>query len=116
GSIHPFRMQKSVNHGKPQNYEVVDSLPSSAPNLSDYAGSYYSDEVDATYIFVVRDGKLWLSRDQADGIPFDPTFVDNFWNDKFGYIEFIRDREKKITELSLTAGWIRRLRFIKRHI
>ena len=110
-SEHPKRMLKVSRSRKPEVYEAVDAVAPSWSELNEYAGKYESDEVGATYIFFVQDGKLMLERRKARNIPFTPTFADNFWNDEFGYIRFTRNRQNKVNGLLLTGGWIRRMHF-----
>ncbi len=109
----PTQMIKIVGGGKPQIYKAVDRVTPSLRQLSEYAGTYYSDELESTYEFAIQDGILILRRKKAKAIQLFPTFADNFWNDNFGYIRFTRDDHHRINGFLLTSGWIRRLRFEK---
>lgn len=109
----PTQMIKIANGGKPQTYKVVDRVTPSLRQLNEYAGTFYSDELESTYKFAVKDGMLILMRKEAKAIQLSPTFADNFWNDNFGYVRFTRDNHRQVNGFLLTSGWIRRLRFAK---
>ena len=82
--------------------------------LKEYAGNYYSEELSATYMLSVQNGKLALRRRRSMDVPLDPTFTDAFMNDDLGLLRFTRNRQNRVTGLLLTAGRVRRLRFEKR--
>ncbi len=113
GSAHPTRMIKKTGSGKPQVYLAVEAVAPKPTQLTEYAGQYYSGEIDATYLFTIQAGKLALQRRKGNSVLLTPTFADNFWNDQFGYLRFTRDQHRKVNGLLLTGGWIRRLRFKK---
>jgi CubicO group peptidase (beta-lactamase class C family) len=110
----PAAMLKIPNGGKPQRYQAVVAVTPSVKQLTEYVGSYLSEEISATYTFVIERGILRLKRQQAESISLTPTFADNFWNDEFGYIRFTRNPQGKVDGVLFTGGWIRRLPFRKK--
>lgn len=106
-------MFKIIDGGKPQRYEPKVPVAPSPKDLAEYAGRYYSEEIEANYAFVIDQGELTLERQKAKSFPVTPTFADNFWNDQFGYVRFTRNAQGEVDGLLLTSGWIRRLRFVK---
>lgn len=109
----PIAMLKIHGSGKPQRYQAVATFTPSAIQLAQFAGSYFSKEIQATYAFVVERGELRLKRQQGESISLTPTFADNFWNDEFGYMRFTRNARGKVDGLLYSGGWIRRFRFRK---
>lgn len=109
----PKAMLKIQGSGKPQRYQAVAAVAPSTKQVAEFAGSYFSEEIQATYRIVIEGGELRLKREQAQSITLFPTFADNFWNDKFGYFKFSRAADGKIDGLIITSGWIRRLRFAR---
>src|SRR5437667_5152460 len=106
-------MHKIAGAGKPQRYEAVTAVTPLPKQIAEYAGAYFSKEIQATYTFLFQGGELVLQRNKAKNITLTPTFADNFWNDQFGYIRFTRNPQGKVDGLLLTSGWIRRMRFVK---
>ena len=94
----------------------LNKIPSIAPltaeQLKVYAGSYYNDELPATYKLVIEEGKLLFEHRNAPEENL--KLIDN---DKFlsgyGKVEFIRGRGKRITGFYLDAGRVR-IQFTKK--
>jgi CubicO group peptidase (beta-lactamase class C family) len=93
---------------RPQTPEPI-SLPVS--QLKEYAGKYYSDELDFTYTFKVEDRDLILElRETAHRLS--PYAVDSFgWQGR--KLDFIRDKENKIMGFVLEEGIIKNMKFTK---
>lgn len=109
----PIALLAIASNAKPRRYQAVATVTPSVKQLTEYAGSYFSDEIQATYTFVIESGELRLKRQQAESISLTPTFADNFWNDQFGYLRFTRDARGKVDGLLYTGGSIRRFAFRK---
>ena len=79
--------------------------------LQKYAGIYYSDELDITYILDVENNNLVLKlRETASSLT--PYSTETFgWGRR--NLNFTRDRDKKITGFVLQAGRVKNLRFQK---
>jgi CubicO group peptidase (beta-lactamase class C family) len=94
----------------------LSKIPSIAPLTSEqlkaYAGSYYNDELPATYILVVEEGKLLFKHRNAPEEPFKLIDKDKFLSG-YGRVEFIRAKGKKIIGFHLDAGRVR-IQFTKK--
>ena len=106
----------------PVTAEAISTTTLSSPELSSYAGDYWSDELRATYRLSMRDGRLWMvALFGAEGIvhkgtvPFDelrPIITDEF--DLKGspiVIHFLRNAMKDVTGFTLNGFHERGIRF-----
>ena len=83
----------------------------SSSQLQEYAGVYYSDELDVTYTFKVEDNNLVLKLLEASNI-FTPYSTDSFgWGRR--RLNFTRDREKRIIDFVLQSGRVQNMKFRK---
>ena len=87
-----------------------------APAPSDLAGSYYSDEVDATFSVVSRDGRLTLHRD-SDA---EPASLQAAGPDEYRFrgmtVRFIRDANRRVEALVVDAGRVRDIKFERKPV
>ena len=109
----PLRLRQIDEGSKPQIYEAVPAMTPTPAQLNEYAGNYYSEELDVTYTLSVQGGKLALRRRRSKDMPLDPAFTDAFRRDDLGLLRFTRNKQNRVTGLLLTAGRVRRLRFTK---
>jgi CubicO group peptidase (beta-lactamase class C family) len=98
---------------KPGIFEVQETMNPTAEQLKEYAGAYYSDELDTVYRMEVVDGKLVLKRKKYPPMPFSAVFKDALSNPTTGIVQFTRDPQKRINGFIIYAGRIRNLRFVK---
>jgi CubicO group peptidase (beta-lactamase class C family) len=99
--------------GKPVVYSAVQPVVPTANRLAEYAGSYYSEELDVTYTLIHRDGKLLVRRKKFADRRLQPTIADVFMSNQLGTIRFERDKEDDVSGFTLSVGRVRRLRFQK---
>jgi CubicO group peptidase (beta-lactamase class C family) len=87
----------------------------SAPgSLEDLAGTYVSDEIDATFRITVRDGRVLLQRDEEDASSaLQPAGDGRFWH-RAMTIRFMRGSSGKVDALVVDAGRVRDIRFERR--
>ena len=87
-----------------------------APAPADLAGSYYSDEVDATFAVVSGDGRLTLKRD-GDA---EPASLQAAGPDEYRFrgmtVRFIRDANRRVEALVVDAGRVRDIRFERKSV
>ena len=96
--------------------------------LAEYAGRYYSEELDHYWTFIVQDGQLVLSRGihipsrvmsrRLDAMVFQRAFSDTFTALPSGWylLRFTRDQGERVTSFTASTspmGWARRVRFVK---
>lgn len=118
----------STGEGTP--FAMIDAGadPALPTHLEDYAGTFRSDDADATVTMVVHDGVLVLRakgsevpQPQSDAAaargwyPLKPLCVDSFFNDWMGFLRFTRDAKHEITGFVICnfAGGVRHLPFRK---
>lgn len=84
----------------------------SASELAEYAGEYHSEELDTTWEVVVKEDALYV----ADGPdePFEPRERDVF---RLGGVtlKFVRGAAGQINEMTVDAGRVRGITFVRRH-
>jgi len=86
--------------------------PLKAEQLKEYAGTYDNDELPATYILALEEGKLYFKQRNAPEEPLNPIGKDKFQSG-YGKMEFTRGEDNKITGFYLDAGRVR-IRFAKK--
>lgn len=89
---------------------VRSEPPHSATTFGEYAGTFRSDEADATLSVVWEFNGLTLTRPSAIKVPMTPIYEDGFWAQGW-YVKFIRGRDGKVSGLTVTSGGVRNLRF-----
>ena len=86
-------------------------------DLSQFTGSFYSEELATTYHFVLQDDQLMAKHIRLNDFPLNPVKEDIFngqvWF--FGQVEFVRDSDNKITGCKVSSGRVRNLHFAKVH-
>lgn len=111
---HPQRMLvEEEGEAETKVFEYFESANPTAAQLAEFAGSYYSDELDTRFTLVVKDDKLILRRKKLDDSPLKHTFADKFTDQDLGDFKFIRDSAKHVSGFELNAGRVRHLQFSK---
>lgn len=84
-------------------------------NLSDFSGSYFSEELATTYDFEVSDGKFIAKHSRLSDFDLTPIKKDVFSGSAwfFSQIEFVRDENNAISGCKVSAGRVRNLYFQK---
>lgn len=110
---HPQRMLV-LNDGEKEAlvFEYVEVTASPSPaQLVEFAGAYYSDELDTRYTVIVKDGKLAVRRRKFEDVALVPKSADEFTMSDVGGIRFLRDAQKRVTGFEINAGRVRHLLF-----
>ncbi|HEX6054152.1 MAG TPA: serine hydrolase [Gemmatimonadaceae bacterium] len=81
----------------------------SVADLARYVGSYYSEELDATYTVAVTDTALALRTGTSQPRTVTPAYRDTFVG--FARIEFTRDASGRIAGMLVSTGRTRNVRF-----
>src|SRR5271155_1979571 len=108
-----MRLTVNFKDTAPQVFERYEPLKASAENFAQYAGEYTSAELQATYRFAVKDGKLTLSTNWQVPAVLEPTVLDEFQGPFGTAIVFRRDAAGHITGCDLFAGRVRNIAFTK---
>jgi CubicO group peptidase (beta-lactamase class C family) len=102
-----------MEDGSPQVFEGFEPLKPSAEQLGQYAGEYASSELQATYHFAVKDGKLTLATNWLEPFVLEPTVRDEFQTPVGVTMVFRRDAAGHITGCDLFAGRVRNIFFTR---
>ncbi len=92
--------------------KIPEIAPLTLEQLESYTGSYFNDELPATYVLAVEEGKLIFKHRNAPEEPLKLIDKDKFLSG-YGKIEFIRGKRKRITGFYLDAGRVR-IQFTKK--
>jgi hypothetical protein len=107
------RLVLTLEGNPPIVYEAVKPAAPTPEQLNEYAGAYYSDEIDSTYRVAVQDGKLTLLRKKYPPLILQPTFTDAFsTNSLLGIIRFTRDQQR-VNGFIADGGRVKNFRFVK---
>jgi hypothetical protein len=84
----------------------------SVANLSQYTGTYYSEELQVEYKLSEKDGSLLLSVKDNDPLKLRSREIDSF---SYQYIELVfeRDDNNAISGFIVNAGRVQNLSFVK---
>ena len=85
----------------------------SAADLARYAGTYYSDELRATYTISATDSTLQARTGTSDAETLRPAYGDVFLG--FATVEFVRDQGGAVTGMLVSTGRVRKVRFDRAH-
>jgi hypothetical protein len=98
---------------RPVEAKRVNAPGPALPELGEYAGAYYSDELGATYTLAVQEGKLVAQHRRLDEITLTPLDRDTFLGSQwfFQRVRFTRDKDGRVTGMRLTGGRVRNMRF-----
>ncbi len=98
---------------KPDTFERVEAFEPNAGQLNEFAGSYYSEELDTTYRMIVEQGRLFAIDRNGVKRPLTPAIRDFFAATSGLQFEFSRDASGKVSGFAVHAGRIRNVRFSK---
>jgi CubicO group peptidase (beta-lactamase class C family) len=108
----PGRLVWTQAGEEPQAFDKLALVTPSAGELAAYAGSYFSEELQATFTLSVVDGVLTLRRPAADPSPLRPLIRDEF-TVPGAALRFQRDGSGAVSGFMVDAGRVRNLRFVR---
>ncbi|MCW5909886.1 MAG: beta-lactamase family protein [Cyclobacteriaceae bacterium] len=76
----------------------------SSKSLTALAGTYYSDEADATYKVEIKNNEAWINNKPFAPYKLIPSFKDGFFSDDGNLYEFRRDKKGRVTQLLVSTG------------
>jgi CubicO group peptidase (beta-lactamase class C family) len=94
--------------GRPTLLHLDELFRPSASQLAEYAGEYYSDELDADWELMVKNGALYLSIEPQH--PLVSTIKDEFSLSSVS-VSFVRDGRGRVDGLTVDAGRVRGIEF-----
>ena len=108
----PWQMFTAANGKVFIVHDAVKAATYTPAQLKEFSGTFYSDEIEATYTLALKDEKLVLRRKNVDGeTPMVGQFEDAFSAAGTGGIRFTRDSQNRVNGFLLTTGRVRNLRF-----
>ena len=90
----------------------VSDLSASPTTLAQYAGEFYSSDVDASWSFIVARDHLQLNLKNFDNEILQAAFADAFFTSR-GLIHFIRDAKGRISGFEAMNTRVKTVRFVK---
>jgi hypothetical protein len=104
-----------VLNGQPLKAFRLADVDMSTINMSDYAGDYYSPELNTTYTFVVDKDKLVVSHQRLDDFQISITRKDQFSTGDwfFNQVDFTRDADNYVNGCSISSGKVKGIAFQK---
>ena len=105
-------MQVVVSGGKPEIFETIKPATYTPEELSKFAGTFYSEELDAKYILNIKENKL-IVRLGSEENPLEALFTDAFASPQGQIIRFKRDQQNRIAGFSLSSGRVKGILFSK---
>jgi CubicO group peptidase (beta-lactamase class C family) len=108
-----MRLTLSFRDTAPQIFDRYEPLKVSAENFAQYAGEYTSAELQVTYRFAVKEGKLTLAMNWQEPAVLEATVLDEFQGPFGTAFVFRRDAAGHITGCDLFAGRVRNIAFTK---
>jgi hypothetical protein len=99
---------------RPTTWVAEAPFAPSAEQLADYAGDYYSDEIDTVYHVRVENGELVAKYRPAMRLRLQPAFADGFEGDG-NVFRFTRDGSSgRVDGFRVNAGRVLHLKFVRR--
>jgi CubicO group peptidase (beta-lactamase class C family) len=107
------RLRVAAPGDRPRVLERLVPFEPAAAALRPYAGRYYSEEINTAYDLIVRgDTLIAVSRRGAE-YPLEPLSRDVFRSRGMGTVRFERDGKQRVTDLRISTGRVRRLKFVR---
>jgi dipeptidyl aminopeptidase/acylaminoacyl peptidase/CubicO group peptidase (beta-lactamase class C family) len=96
--------------GNPITLQAIETVQINADPLAEYAGDYYSEELQATYKLALVGGALYIRHRSAPEAPLQPGFRDMFWTTSTTLL-FDRDDQGRISGFRISTGRVRNIYF-----
>jgi CubicO group peptidase (beta-lactamase class C family) len=109
--VKAMNVEIKIGGREPVVYEAVTLAAPSIDQLKEYAGNYYSEELDVTYKLYVKEDKLFCKyRYIIDGFHLEPTLKDEF-QVPGANVKFSRDGQGKISGFTVDTGRVQNIGF-----
>jgi CubicO group peptidase (beta-lactamase class C family) len=108
----PNRML-TIRRGDTLSYVKVPAPDLSSASLTDLAGTYHSEEADATYLVDLRNSEVWITTNSLISFKLKASFKDGFFSDDGDLYEFKRNKKGKVVKLLVSTGRATHVPFTK---
>lgn len=105
------RITLNRENSKPEIFEPIEAAPPTPQQLAEYAGSYFSEELDTKYTLAVEENQLAIRGKSGSLRKSQATFRDAFITGEGVQFEFQRDGNGRIAGFAVQAGRVRNIRF-----
>ena len=107
---------KLTNAGMNAEGERIKIAPFDSADLPQYAGAYWSDELETQYTMVLKDGKLVADHAHHGEIALTPVAKDQFRGATFfaQEVNFVRDSTGRVTGMTIGGGRVTAVKFARR--
>jgi CubicO group peptidase (beta-lactamase class C family) len=109
----PWAMRVMIEDQPPVECEATPLVTPSPAQLAEYAGNYFSEELNVTYKIKVEGDKLFYQFARAPQMSLSPMIKDTFAAGSF-QLNFLRNSQQRISGFTINAGRVRNLRFVKK--
>ena len=108
-------MVVTIDGGEPIISKGYEPIKYSKEVLAEFEGTFYSEELGTSYTFEAKDDHLIAKHIRNSEFILRPIKGDRFSANRwfFSIVEFVRNPEGKITDILVSSGRIRNLRFEK---
>jgi CubicO group peptidase (beta-lactamase class C family) len=106
-------MHLSIDRQKSYAFEPVKLVAPTPAELADYAGEYYSDEVQASYKIGAENGRLVVTPRRGPNLVLAPALKDEFLSAGFNF-DFTRDPQNRVNGFLMDTDRSVNIRFVKR--
>jgi CubicO group peptidase (beta-lactamase class C family) len=109
-----MKVEVKIEGREPVVYELITLAAPSLDQLQEYAGNYYSEELEVTYKLFVKEDKLFFQSGYAtEGSQLEPTLKDEF-QVPGANVKFNRDNQGKILGFTVNTGRVQNIGFEKK--
>jgi CubicO group peptidase (beta-lactamase class C family) len=106
-----LRLVESRPNAPPATFDAYAPARLTSSDLSAFAGRYYGEEVDATYVLSATDTTLSVTTPSGQTFPLRPTVPNSFTTPQRWVIKYDRPAGKPATSFSVNAGRVRGIVF-----
>jgi CubicO group peptidase (beta-lactamase class C family) len=100
--------------GTPFYFKRAKFIDPEKVNFKDYVGDFYSQELEVTYRFYLKENISFMSYKDHVDIPIIPVQLDEFGNNDRTLYRFLRDKHGKISQMELSSdGTVKNIQFKK---
>ena len=108
-------LQLGIEGQSPIAMEAIELVCPSITQLTEFAGNYYSSELQAVYQIFLYEGKLFLRLKNTPDAELVPVLKDLFRAEGKD-LAFSRNQDHQVSGIVLSSGRIRNLRFVREGI
>jgi CubicO group peptidase (beta-lactamase class C family) len=116
-----YDFTKNKNHdliilfgGTPFYFKKAQFVKSETVKITEFIGTYYSEELNTTYTFFEKDNKLFLTYKNNENIALSTIEIDEFGNNARTSYQFKRNQNNQIVSMELSSeGTVKNINFIK---